>query len=57
MEPEDIIENFNIEQLIDNAGLKTHEEQQKMEKSPQASSELYIFPLIRRPFFPEWPLR
>ena len=45
------IENSYAQQL-ENAVLKTLEDQQQTEKQIQSSTELYIFPLIRRPFFP-----
>lgn len=51
MNPEDL-ENNSFEQQLENAVLKTLEEQQATEKTTQTTNELYIFPLIRRPFFP-----
>ena len=51
MNPEDI-ENSSYAQQLENAILNTLEEQQKSEKNEQPPNELYIFPLIRRPFFP-----
>lgn len=46
------LESSSYAQQLENAVLKTLEEQQSSEKSAQTSNELYIFPLIRRPFFP-----
>lgn len=51
LNPEDI-ENNSYAQQLENAVLKTLEDQQKTEKSAQTASELFIFPLVRRPFFP-----
>ncbi|MBN9379004.1 MAG: endopeptidase La [Chlamydiales bacterium 38-26] len=51
MNPEDI-ENSSYAQQLETAVLKTLEEQQKAEKNAQSPNELYIFPLVRRPFFP-----
>lgn len=51
MDLEDI-ENNSYTQQLENAVLKTLEEQQKVEKDDITSNELFIFPLVRRPFFP-----
>lgn len=51
MNPEDL-ENSSYAQQLETAVLKTLEEQQKAEKNSQSPNELFIFPLIRRPFFP-----
>lgn len=46
------IENNSLTQELENAFLKTLEEPQIQEKQLESTNELYIFPLIRRPFFP-----
>lgn len=50
MNPEDIESSYA--QQLENALMKSLEEQQKPEKPEQIPNELFIFPLLRRPFFP-----
>lgn len=50
MNPEDL-ENSSYAQQLD-AVLKGVEAQQSAEKNAKTSNELFLFPLIRRPFFP-----
>lgn len=52
MNPEDI-ENSSYAQQIESALLlKSLDSQEKAEKARPPSNDLYIFPLLRRPFFP-----
>ena len=50
MNPEDIDDSYA--QQLENAVMRSLEDQQKTDKPAQIPNELYIFPLLRRPFFP-----
>jgi ATP-dependent Lon protease len=53
LNPEDFdLENSSYSRQLENAVFKTLEEQQKLDRAENTPNELFIFPIVRRPFFP-----